>query len=263
MDHSHEMQHFSMGIWLVFLAYGVSVVGCVVGLACTRQSAVVSSPRARFGWLAMAAVSIGGIGIWLMHFIAMLGFTVTGSVARYDLLWTVVSALLAIGATLVGLLIIGRKVNIWTLLVGGVVMGIAVNVMHYTGMNAVRIQGAVSYDTTLVAVSVAIAVVAGTLSLWFTLVLQKPMLLLAAGLVMGVAVVGMHYTGMAAMRVTVDPDAPVPAGLEVFGFLFPVFVIGLLALAAPIAALFTLTDDEDDDIESMQLDQPHAASRVS
>lgn len=244
MHHAHEMQHFSMGLWLLFLAYIVSVVGCVVGLACTRQSAVAATAKARFGWLAMASVSIGGIGIWLMHFIAMLGFSVNGSVARYDVVWTVLSALLAIGATLVGLLTIGRRVNIWTLLVGGVVMGVAVNVMHYTGMNAIRIQGSVSYDTPLVIASVLIAVVAGTLSLWFTLVLQKPLLLLAAGLVMGVAVVGMHYTGMAAVRVDVDPAAPVPAGVEVFTFLFPVFVVGLLALAVPIAALFTLADDD-------------------
>jgi NO-binding membrane sensor protein with MHYT domain len=257
MNHAHEMQHFSMGLWLLFLAYAVSVVGCVVGLACTRQSAVASTPRGRFGWLVMAAVSIGGIGIWLMHFIAMLGFAVEGSVTRYDLTWTVLSALLAIGATLVGLLTIGRRVNIWTLLVGGIVMGIAVNVMHYTGMNAIRIQGSVSYDPTLVAASVAIAVVAGTLSLWFTLVLQKPLLLLAAGVVMGVAVVGMHYTGMAAVSVTVDPAAPVPAGLEVFGFLFPVFVIGLLALAVPIAALFTLSEDLSDEELSMErLEEP-------
>ncbi|MDJ0392986.1 MHYT domain-containing protein [Rhodococcus sp. G-MC3] len=246
MDHSHSMQHFSMGIWLVFLAYIVSVVGCVVGLACTRQSAVAPTERGRFGWLVMAAVSIGGIGIWMMHFIAMLGFSVDSSVARYNILWTVLSALLAIGATLVGLLTIGRRVNVWTLLLGGVVMGIAVNVMHYTGMNAIRIQGSVSYDTRLVAVSVAIAVVAGTLSLWFTLVLQKPLLLLTAGLVLGVAVVGMHYTGMAAVSVNVDPAAPVPSGIEVFNLLFPVFVIGLLALAVPITALFVLTEDMDE-----------------
>ncbi len=247
MDHSQEMQHFSMGLWLMFLAYAVSVAGCVVGLACARQSAKALTDRRRLGWLAMAAVSIGGIGIWLMHFIAMLGFAVSGSVIRYDLLWTVLSALLAIGATLVGLLTVGRRVNIGTLLLGGVIMGVAVNIMHYTGMNAIRIQGSVSYDVVLVAVSVVIAVVAGTLSLWFALVLQRPLLLLAAGLVMGIAVVGMHYTGMAAVSVEVDPMAPIPDGFEVFGFLFPVFIVGLLALAAPIAALLTLSEEDDDD----------------
>jgi len=57
-----------------------------------------------------------------------------------------------------------------------------------------------------------------------------------------VAVVGMHYTGMAAVRVTVDHGAPVPGGLEVFSFLFPVFVIGLLALAVPITAVMLASD---------------------
>jgi NO-binding membrane sensor protein with MHYT domain len=59
---------------------------------------------------------------------------------------------------------------------------------------------------------------------------------------MGVAVVGMHYTGMAAVRVTVDPAAPAPGGPEVFSFLFPVFVIGLLALAVPITAVMLSSD---------------------
>jgi NO-binding membrane sensor protein with MHYT domain len=243
MDTSHaEMHHFSMGIWLLLLAYVVSVVGCVVGLACTRQSAAATTQRARMWWLGTAALSIGGIGIWLMHFVAMLGFSVNGSVARYNLWWTVVSALLSIAATFAGLVVIGRKVSVPRLLLGGVIMGLAVNVMHYTGMNAIRIQGSISYDTTLVILSVVIAVVAGTAALWFTLVLRSALLRLVGGLIMGVAVVGMHYTGMAAVRVAVEPGAPVPQGLEVFSFLFPVFVVGLLAIAGPIAAILTVPD---------------------
>ena len=69
------------------------------------------------------------------------------------------------------------------------------------------------------------------------------------GGLMGVAVVGMHYTGMSAVRVTVDAAAPVPAGLEVFSFLFPVFVIGLLALAIPIAAVMMSPDRRDIELE--------------
>jgi NO-binding membrane sensor protein with MHYT domain len=52
----------------------------------------------------------------------------------------------------------------------------------------------------------------------------------------------MHYTGMAAVRVTVDHAAPVPGGPEVFSFLFPVFVVGLLALAVPITAVMLASD---------------------
>jgi NO-binding membrane sensor protein with MHYT domain len=238
-DHIH---HFDMGLWLLFLAYIVSVTGSVVGLACTRCSAAAANERDRLRWLAMASIAIGGVAIWRMHFIAMLGFAIPSSVVRYHLGWTVVSALLSISAVFVGLITIGRTVNLPRLIAGGVITGSAVALMHYTGMWAVQIQGAMTYDKWLVALSILIAVVAATAALWFTLVLKSPVLRFAAGLVMGVAVVGMHYTGMAAVHVTVDRTAPVPSGLEVFSFLFPVFVIGLLALVVPISAVMLAPD---------------------
>lgn len=238
---SHDMHHFDMGIWLLFLAYIVSVTGSVVGLACTRAGAA-SQGRERLRWLAMASIAIGGVAIWLMHFIAMLGFAIPNGVVRYHLGWTIASAVLAISAVFIGLLTVGRSVKVLRLLAGGVITGLAVAGMHYTGMWAMQIQGTISYDRTLVAVSIAIAVVAATAALWFTLVLESPLLRFAGGLVMGLAVTGMHYTGMAAVRVAVDPSAAPPNGLEVFSFLFPVFVIGLLALVVPITAVMLAPD---------------------
>src|SRR3954451_5103296 len=114
--------------------------------------------------------------------------------------------------------------------------------MHSTGMWAVQFQGTIAYNKGLVALSIVIAVVAATAALWFTLVLESPALRFVAGLVMGVAVVGMHFTGMAAVRVTVDPAAPVPGGLDVLSSLSPVFVIGLLPLVAPNAAVKLASD---------------------
>jgi NO-binding membrane sensor protein with MHYT domain len=239
--HSH-VHHFDMGLWLLFLAYIVSVTGSVVGLACTRLSGAASDERTRLRWLAMASIAIGGVAIWLMHFIAMLGFAIPNSTVRYNLGWTVASAVLSISAVFVGLITIGRTVDWRRLIAGGVITGLAVALMHYTGMWAVQIQGDMSYDKGLVALSILIAVVAATAALWFTLVLESPVLRFVAGLVMGVAVVGMHYTGMAAVRVSVDHGAPVPGGPEVFSFLFPVFVIGLLALAVPITAVMLASD---------------------
>jgi NO-binding membrane sensor protein with MHYT domain len=233
-----HVHHFDMGLWLLFLAYIVSVTGSVVGLACTAAS----DERIRLRWLAMASIAIGGVAIWLMHFIAMLGFAIPNSVVRYNLGWTVASAALSISAVFVGLITIGRTVDLRRLIAGGVITGLAVALMHYTGMWAVQTQGMITYDKSLVALSVVIAVVAATAALWFTLVLESPVLRFVAGLVMGVAVVGMHYTGMAAVRVTVDHSAPVPGGPEVFSFLFPVFVIGLLALAVPITAVMLASD---------------------
>jgi NO-binding membrane sensor protein with MHYT domain len=245
-----HVHHFDMGLWLLFLAYIVSVTGSVVGLACTRHSAAASDVRDRMRWLAMAAIAIGGVAIWLMHFIAMLGFAIPDSAVRYNLGWTVASAVLSISAVFVGLITIGRTVHLPRLIAGAVITGLAVALMHYTGMWAVQVQGTVAYDKGLVALSILIAVVAATAALWFTLVLESPVLRFVAGLVMGVAVVGMHYTGMAAVRVTVDHNAPVPGGPEVFSFLFPVFVIGLLALAVPITAVMLAPDRVETETQS-------------
>ena len=234
-DHVH---HFEMGSWLLFLAYLTSVVGCAVGLACTLQSRYAVTPRARLMWLTLAAISIGGVGIWVMHFIAMLGFATPGLPVRYEVTRTVLSAVLSVGAVFLGLMVFGvrTKFAIWRLVAGGVITGLAVNLMHYTGMWAVQIKGEIGYNSGLVLLSIVIAVVAATAALWFTVVADSLLVRVLAGLVMGVAVTGMHYTGMSAVEVTLNPNAPDPGGVEVFNFLFPVFVLAAIALAVPICA---------------------------
>ena len=237
-DHSqHAIEHLSLGPWIPVLAFTVAVVGSMVGLSCTRQASMATTTAAQRRWLAYAALSIGGVAIWMMHFVAMLGMAVPGSLVRYDVAWTVASAALSIGATYFALLIVGQRVRPVRLAVGGLVMGLAVNVMHYAGMNAVRIQGDVDYDLGLVLASVLIAVTAATVALWFTLVLHSLRLRFLGALVMGVAVAGMHFTGMAAVSVELMTGAPTPEGMQVFTFLLPVLVFGLLALIGPITAV--------------------------
>lgn len=238
-----HVHHFEMGGWLLLLAYLTSVVGSTVGLACTLQSRHAESPRTRIAWLILAAVSIGGVGIWVMHFIAMLGFATPGLPVRYDVTRTALSAILSVGSVFLGLLVFGVRTGfaLWRLLAGGLITGLAVNLMHYTGMWAVQVKGQIGYDSTLVLLSILIAVVAATVALWFTVVADSLLLRLLAGVVMGVAVTGMHYTGMAAVRVSLNPNAPDPAGVEVFDFLFPVFVLAAIALAVPICATLMAT----------------------
>ncbi len=244
-----HVQHFAMGTWLLFFAYLVSVLGSVIGLACTLQTRRAQEGRARIGWLALAAISIGGVGIWLMHFIAMLGFGTPGQPVRYDIPRTALSAALSVGAVFLGLLVFGvrPKFSLWRLLLGGLITGLAVNLMHYTGMWAVRIKGHITYDGAAVALSIVIAVVAATAALWFTVLVDSLLLRLLAGLVMGLAVTGMHYTGMAAVQVHLDPAAPAPVGAEVFTFLFPVFVLAVVALAVPIYAVLMSSTWSDTD----------------
>ena len=236
-----QMQNFSMGGWLVFLSYATSVVGCALGLACTLQARHAASEAARLRWLGLASISIGGVGIWLMHFIAMLGFTTPGMPVRYDVTQTVLSAILAIVAVFCGLLIFGVRTRFawWRLLLGGLVTGLAVNLMHYTGMAAVRVQGSIDYNPGLVLLSVLIAVVAASAAFWFTVAFDRSLYRLLAGFVMAIAVVGMHYTGMAAVSTHLSMSAPIPSGVDVYSFLLPVFVLAGLATALIICAVLT------------------------
>lgn len=241
------VHHFEMGVWLLFLGYAVSVVGSTVGLACAFQARTAATGKARIGWLVLAALSIGGVGIWLMHFIGMLGFATPGLPIRYDVVRTLLSAVLAVAAVLAGLVVFGvrKQAALWRLLVAGTVTGLAVNLMHFTGMWAVNVKGTITYDPFLVVLSVLVAVGAATAALWFTVLADHTRQRLLAGAVMGVASTGMHFIGMAAVNVELDPNAPDPAGVEVFSFLFPVFILAAVALAVPIVAVLTAKEDEE------------------
>ena len=253
---SHEMHHFSLGSWVLLLAYAVSVVGSFVGLSCVRQS-VKAEPGRRTAWIALASVAIGGIGIWLMHFLGMMGFSVPGTVVRYDLALTLISVVLAVGATMVGLWIAGFGDTVFVkippmirLLVGGTIMGLAVSLMHYTGMAALGIQGTVEHETAYVAASVVVGLVAANAALWLGRISERIVVRIPAALVMGLAVVALHYTGMAGVRVAVDPSAPMPSGMTVLSLLFPALIIGIFVLAGAIVALGLSLSREEAELEA-------------
>src|SRR4051812_49706946 len=89
---NHHVHHFDMGLWLLFLAYIVSVTGSVVGLACTRQSAAAFDGRDRLRWLAMASIAIGGVANLVVYFFSVLRFALPPNVGRGKPCWTVASA---------------------------------------------------------------------------------------------------------------------------------------------------------------------------
>jgi NO-binding membrane sensor protein with MHYT domain len=261
LDGTGHVHHFAHGAWLLLFAFAVSVVGCVVGLACTLRA---RRGGGRTGWLVLAAVSIGGVGVWLTHFIAMFGFDTPGMPVRYDVGRTSLSAVLSVGVVFLGLLVFGVRTRfaVWRLLLGGLTMGLGVSIMHYTGMWAVRIQGRIGYDTGTVWLSVAFAVVAATMALLFTVLFDSVALRAMAGVIMGFAVIGTHYTGMAAVVVRTDPAAPAPAGVEVFMLLSLVFVPAVAALTVPACAvLLATTWSESERQRHMRLRARPAPSR--
>jgi len=238
-----HIHNFTYGALNPVLAYLVSCVGCFAGLRCTaRARAVTGVSRAR--WLTLGALAIGTTGIWVMHFIAMLGFTISGQAIRYNVPITILSMLLAVVVVGIGVFIVGfSRPGAWPpLLAGGSIIGIGVATMHYMGMAAIRVPDSLSYNPLLVVVSVVIAVIAGTAALWAALRLDSLLSAVAASLIMGVAVSSMHYTGMAALSVHAAPGLAVSyaESASAAGFLLPL-ILGLSCIGFIFSTVVSLS----------------------
>ena len=210
--------------WLTpILSYLMAVLGSALGLRCTVR-AVAATGRARRNWLLTAASAIGS-GIWTMHFIGMLGFTVTGTEIRYNVPLTVLSLVSAVVFVGIGVFAVGYgKHKVRSLLLGGTTTGFGVAAMHYLGMLALDLHGSLRYDPTTVALSVIIAVGAATAALWAGLNIAGLVAAGGAALVMGLAVSSMHYTGMYAVTVQVHPSGAPLHGATLMQFIFPLAV---------------------------------------
>src|ERR1700743_2729144 len=207
-----HVENFTYGLLTPVLGYLMSCLGAFIGLRCLTRARVYSGAH-RALWLSLAAVAIGATGIWAMHFIAMLGYTIPGQGITYNVPLTIVSMLVAVAVVAIGLFIVGfsRSQSLTPLLIGGVIGGLGVASMHYLGMEAINIPDMMSYNAILIALSVLIAIAAGTAALYAGLKVRGIGATLGASALMGVAVSGMHYTGMAAMSVFATSSAGVYA----------------------------------------------------
>ncbi|MBT2395005.1 MHYT domain-containing protein [Streptomyces sp. ISL-100] len=233
-----HLDHATFGWLTPVLSYAMAAIGAALALRCTVR-ALGASGRSRRNWLITAASALG-TGIWTMHFVAMLGFGVTGTEIHYNVPLTILSLIVAMLVVGAGVFAVGYgRDRGRALLLGGLTTGLGVASMHYLGMAALRLNGAVSYDPLLVGLSVAIAVVAATAALWAALNIKSPVAVAVASLVMGAAVSSMHYTGMAAVSVRVSPSGSELPGATAMQFIFPL-AVGLgsyLFLTAAFVAL--------------------------
>ena len=156
----------------------------------------------RWAWLGTAAVAMGG-GIWAMHFVAMLAWSMPGMEVNYDLALTLFSLLIAIGVTGIAFAVMARaQASLRRLAAAGLFMGLGVVAMHYMGMAAMRMPGAIAYDRLWLSISVLIAIGAATAALWLASRNSGQIERIAAALVMGAAIAGMHFAGMKAAAFT-------------------------------------------------------------
>ncbi|MEK0266573.1 EAL domain-containing protein [Stenotrophomonas rhizophila] len=186
---------------LVVFSLLVAILASYTALDMAGRLASTQGRVARW-WLAGGATAMG-LGVWSMHFIGMLAFHLPIPVG-YDLAITLYSLAVSVGASAYALWLVSRAELPWSrLCAGAVLMGLGIATMHYLGMSALQMQPGIDYNPAWFAASILIAIGAAGAALWIAFRLRleqrRPFLLRGlASLVMGLAIVGMHYTGMAA-----------------------------------------------------------------
>jgi diguanylate cyclase len=195
--------HGTYNLWLVALSLVVATLASYTALDLSGRIFQLTQTRLRRAWLAGGAVAMG-VGIWSMHFIGVLAFSLPIPLG-YDLDITAGSLAIAVLVSYFALYVITRKkLTLRRLVTGGILMGFGIAGMHYTGDAAMRMQPAIQYDPMLFVVSIVIAVVASNAALWIAHALsdvdQRHVIAkrVGAAFVMGIAITGMHYTGDAA-----------------------------------------------------------------
>ncbi len=188
---------------LVLASFLVAGIASYVALSMTERISASEGATARW-WLTGGACALG-FGVWSMHFIGMLAFRLPIP-QGYDLLITGYSLLIAVSASGYALWMVSRPTLPMSQLLGsGLIMGSGVAAMHYVGMAAMHMEPGIDYDPLWFSLSIVIAIAASVAALWISFALRSEhrhllRLRLAAAVVMGLAIAGMHYTGMAAAR---------------------------------------------------------------
>jgi diguanylate cyclase (GGDEF)-like protein len=230
--------------WLVGLSICVAMLVSYTALRLAARVATGEGRATRI-WLAAGALAMG-VGVWSMHFIGMLAFSLPIPLA-YDVPTTLLSLAIAVATSGFALILTsGRQLTFYRLAGGATAMGAGICAMHYTGMAAIAIVPGIAYDPLLVALSIIIAVTASFVALWLFFKLRDGhshlhrLARLAAAIVMGLAISGMHYTAMAAARFS--PGSFCRGGVT-FDNRWLAATIGLFALGLLVVTLVTAVYD--------------------
>ncbi len=188
----------------MLLSVLIAVFASAMAIQITVQAISVQKKSLRLLMLGSGSIALGG-GVWSMHFIGMLAFSLCTDVS-YQPGLTFLSMLPSIAASWVALDLISKKrLRLPQLMSGGLLVGAGIGTMHYSGMAAMQMSVALRYDLATFLFSILVAVVLAMLAIWIRFGLKRLQLpahwlTLLSSLVMGSAISGMHYTGMAAAR---------------------------------------------------------------
>jgi NO-binding membrane sensor protein with MHYT domain len=227
----------------VILSFIVSAVGAFVALTAAANIAAAPSGRRidRINLWA-AALALGGIGIWSMHFIGMLALHADLGIG-YAMPETLASLLIAVAGTGYALHCVARhRGSVRHVLIAGAVLGLAVCAMHYLGMYGMRFGGFLQWSPGLVAASVGIAWLAATAAMALAFAVRSLAGRARVALVMAGAVCAMHYTGMAAAQVVCTTSTPgaIPTGWGVVSSM----ELPMLVIVVALGIAFVISIDQ-------------------
>jgi diguanylate cyclase (GGDEF)-like protein len=230
---------------LVLVSFLVAVMSAYTALDLAGRIHTAAEGAAKW-WLLGGAVAMG-FGIWSMHFIGMLAFQLPIEVG-YDVRTTLASLLLGILASAFALWKMAMSTfTARHLISSALIMGTGIIAMHYTGMAALRMEPGIRYDFQVVLLSVLIAVVVSgvalkiahsLLGLHARIVLKRGL----AALLMGAAIVGMHYTGMSAAGFPANSiclsvgDGLAPRWMAVMVFIITLSVLAITLVTSVLDA---------------------------
>ena len=237
---SHYVGVYDPG--LVATSVVIAVLAAYVALSLSGRIVAARTGRSRWAWISAGAVVMGG-GIWAMHFVGMLAFSLPCGTG-YSLLGTLASVIPGILASGVALSVIGRRrePSLVQLLIGAVLMGAGIGAMHYSGMAAMEPEALLRYDPMWAGISVVVAVTLAFISLSIRFRLARGTssipATLAAATVMGCGVACMHYTAMRASLFFPVADSPIallslpPTTLAVIITIFTVAIASFTLVAS-------------------------------
>ncbi|OVZ55898.1 signal protein [Pigmentiphaga sp. NML080357] len=215
---------------LVALSFVISALGAYVALLAASRIRTMDG-RVHAGYVIVAGIALGGVGIWSMHFIGMLAQVIPLGVA-YGLWLNLLSLVVAVVFAGAALWYVGSaRFSLDRCVTGGVLAGFGVAGMHYVGMGSMRMDAFFDWNVGLVLLSVAIAVAAATAAIWLAFNLTTELQRVAAAVVMALAVCGMHYTGAAAGTIVCSTPRAF-TGWQLDGNVLPyaVFMISIVTL---------------------------------
>ncbi|RZS81641.1 MHYT domain-containing protein [Pigmentiphaga kullae] len=215
---------------LVALSFVISALGAYVALLAASRIRTLDG-GVHVGYVIVAGIALGGVGIWSMHFIGMLAQVIPLGVA-YGLWLNLLSLVVAVIFAGAALWYVGSApFSLDRCLTAGVLAGFGVAGMHYIGMGSMRMDAFFDWSIALVLLSVVIAVAAATAAIWLAFNLTSELQRVSAALVMALAVCGMHYTGVAAGTIICSTPRTF-TGWQLDGSVLPyaVFLISVVTL---------------------------------